>query len=126
MRTPNTSLSKSVNLRTRSTFMRGWCERCSQQRGDETDMKLALIGYGAMGKLVANLATAAGDELGLTVISHDAARDAGELAESLAGHDVAIDFSVAAAVLRNIEACARAGVPLVEGTTGWLESEADA
>jgi 4-hydroxy-tetrahydrodipicolinate reductase len=89
-------------------------------------MKLALIGYGAMGKLVANLATAAGDELGLTVTSRAASQDAGELAESLSGHDVAIDFSVAAAALRNIEACARAGVPLVEGTTGWLESEADA
>jgi 4-hydroxy-tetrahydrodipicolinate reductase len=39
---------------------------------------------------------------------------------------VAIDFSVGDAVLRNIEACARARVPLVEGTTGWKAHEATA
>ena len=89
-------------------------------------MKLALIGYGAMGKLVANLAGAAGDEIGLKVTSNDASTDAPELATALRGHDVAIDFSVASAVLRNIEACARAAVPLVEGTTGWQEKEAEA
>jgi 4-hydroxy-tetrahydrodipicolinate reductase len=89
-------------------------------------MKLALIGYGAMGKLVANLAGAAGDEIGLRVTSHAAAQDAVQLANSLRGHDAAIDFSVSSAVLRNIEACARAGVPLVEGTTGWTDNEAEA
>ena len=89
-------------------------------------MRLALIGYGAMGKLVENLASAAGDEIGLKVDSSGASLDAAELAVSLRGHDVAIDFSVAPAVLRNIDACARAGVPLVEGTTGWQEKVADA
>ena len=89
-------------------------------------MKLALIGYGAMGKLVANLASAGGDEIGLKVTSNDASTAAPELATALRGHDVAIDFSVASAVLRNIDACARAGVPLVEGTTGWQEKEAEA
>ena len=89
-------------------------------------MKLALIGYGAMGKLVETLASAAGDEIGLKVSSNDASTDATELATALRGHDVAIDFSVAAAVLRNIDACARAGVPLVEGTTGWQNNEAEA
>ena len=88
-------------------------------------MKLALIGYGAMGKLVANLASAAGDEIGLTVTSRDASQDAAQLASALHGHDVIIDFSVSSAVLRNIEACARAGVPLVEGTTGWTNDEAE-
>ena len=89
-------------------------------------MRLALIGYGAMGKLVENLASAAGDEIGLKVDSSGASLDAAELAVSLRGHDVAIDFSVAPAVLRNIEACARAGVPLVEGATGWQEKLSDA
>jgi 4-hydroxy-tetrahydrodipicolinate reductase len=89
-------------------------------------MRLALIGYGAMGKLVENLASAAGDEIGLKVNSHDLSLDAAQLAVSLRGHDAAIDFSVAPAVLRNIDACARAGVPLVEGTTGWQEKVADA
>ena len=89
-------------------------------------MKLALIGYGAMGRLVETLSRNAGDEIGLTVTSTDASQDAAQLATALRGHDVAIDFSVASAVLRNIEACARAGVPLAEGTTGWQEKEAEA
>jgi 4-hydroxy-tetrahydrodipicolinate reductase len=86
-------------------------------------MKLALLGYGAMGKLVANLAAAAGDEIGTILTSRDASLTAEQVASAVGDHDVAIDFSVGAAVLRNIEACARAGVPIVEGTTGWLGNE---
>ncbi len=82
-------------------------------------MKLALIGNGAMGRLVTTMARDAGDEIGLVLTSHDAGRSAGELANDLRGHDVAIDFSLANTVLKNIEACAQAGVSLVEGTTGW-------
>ena len=88
-------------------------------------MKLALIGYGAMGQLVASQARAAGDEIGATLRSRDAAQTVDEVAASLRGHDAAIDFSVGAAVRRNAEACALAGVALVEGTTGWKETEAD-
>lgn len=88
-------------------------------------MKLALIGQGAMGQLVESLGQAAGDEIGVTVTSRDESLDATQLAASLSGHDAAIDFSVGSAVLRNVEACARAGVPLVEGTTGWKDQEAD-
>lgn len=86
-------------------------------------MKLALIGYGAMGKLVADLARAAGDDVGAIITSRDASQDAVQVAAVLRGHDVAIDFSAGSTVLRNAEACARAGVPLVEGTTGWRENE---
>lgn len=89
-------------------------------------MKLALVGHGAMGQLVESLARAAGDEIGFKITSRDASQNAAQLAASLSGHDVAIDFSVGPAVLRNIEACARAGVPLVEGTTGWGDREAEA
>lgn len=88
-------------------------------------MKLALIGYGVMGQLVAGQARAVGDEIGATLRSRDAARTIHEVAASLRGHDVAIDFSVGSAVARNVEACARAGVPLVEGTTGWQDDEAE-
>lgn len=88
-------------------------------------MKIALIGYGAMGALVARLATAATDEIGATITSEQASQDASQLASVLKGHDVAIDFSIASAVWRNVEACARAGVPLVEGTTGWQKDEQD-
>jgi 4-hydroxy-tetrahydrodipicolinate reductase len=82
-------------------------------------VKLALIGYGAMGQLVANLAAKQGNEVALTLTSHDADRGVDDLAKALRETDVAIDFSVAGAVPKNVEACARAGVPLVEGTTGW-------
>ena len=85
-------------------------------------MKLALIGYGVMGQLVAAEARKAGDEVGVVITS----KDGSQIAEKLRGHDVAIDFSVGDAVLRNVEACARAQVALVEGATGWKQHEADA
>ena len=85
-------------------------------------MKLALIGHGAMGQLVEQLAREAGDDVGAILTSRDSALSVvDEMAGSLTGHDVAIDFSVGGAVTRNVEACARAGVPLVEGTTGWKD-----
>lgn len=82
-------------------------------------MKLALIGYGAMGQLVAKLANEQGHEIALKLTSRDAERDAEEVVAELRDCDVAIDFSVAAAVTNNIDACMFAGIPLVEGTTGW-------
>lgn len=89
-------------------------------------MKLALIGQGAMGQLVAARARDEGHEIALTLCSQDAERTTQELAERLSAADVAIDFSVGPAVLRNIKACAQAGVPLVEGTTGWAGEQAKA
>jgi 4-hydroxy-tetrahydrodipicolinate reductase len=82
-------------------------------------VKVAIIGYGAMGQLVAKLAAEQGHEVGASLASRDSNRDFADLAEELHCCDVAIDFSVAAAVPKNVEICARAGVPLVEGTTGW-------
>jgi len=85
-------------------------------------MKIALIGYGAMGQLIETLAKKAGDEIAVVIDEADAALSAEALAEKLKGSpsvDVAIDFSAAGAVRRNIEACCLAGVPVVEGTTGW-------
>lgn len=96
-------------------------------------MRIALIGNGAMGRLVAAEAIAAGDDVALIVTSQEGDLNPDQLASRLCGPnekflavdqtpgrpDVAVDFSVGEAVLRNIEACARAGVPLVEGTTGW-------
>jgi len=84
-------------------------------------MKIALIGYGVMGQLVAAEARKAGDEIGAVFTSKESA-----LTEKLQGHDVAVDFSVGEAVLRNVEACARAKVALVEGTTGWKQHESAA
>ncbi len=82
-------------------------------------MKIALIGYGAMGKLIETLAENKNHEIVLTVDESNANLSAEELAEKLKGANVAIDFSIAEAVRRNTEACLIANVPLVEGTTGW-------
>jgi 4-hydroxy-tetrahydrodipicolinate reductase len=74
-----------------------------------------------MGRLVEAGARKNGDEIGLVITSkNDLTLD------QLHGHDVAIDFSVGDAVLKNVEACARAHVPLVEGTTGWKQHESTA
>ena len=84
-------------------------------------MRIAVIGFGAMGRLVEAGARKNGDEIGLVITSkNDLTLD------QLHGHDVAIDFSVGDAVLKNVEACARARVPLVEGTTGWKQHESTA
>jgi 4-hydroxy-tetrahydrodipicolinate reductase len=82
-------------------------------------LKLALIGHGAMGHLVELLARARGYNLGAVIDSSAAESDVDSLATLLRGHDAAIDFSVAPAVQTNVAACMRAGIPLVEGTTGW-------
>lgn len=88
-------------------------------------MKIALIGYGAMGKLIERLAIEKGHDIGVVIDESYADLSGGDLAAKLAGADVAIDFTTAEAVRRNVEACVLAGVPLVEGTTGW-NSERDA
>jgi 4-hydroxy-tetrahydrodipicolinate reductase len=76
-----------------------------------------------MGQLVAAEAQRAGDEIGHIVSTKNFVTSVDELALVLRGHDVAIDFSVADAVLRHVEACAQAGVALVEGTTGWSQHD---
>ena len=84
-------------------------------------MMIALIGYGAMGKLVRTMAEERGHEVAVVVNEAHAGLPAEQLAETLSVADVAIDFSAAGAVRRNVEACVIAGLPLVEGTTGWNE-----
>jgi len=83
-------------------------------------MKIGLIGYGAMGRLVGDLATQRGHEIALTIDIDDAQRTVDELIELLRGCDVAIDFSIADAVPKNADVCMRAKVPIVVGATGWL------
>jgi 4-hydroxy-tetrahydrodipicolinate reductase len=88
-------------------------------------MKLALIGYGAMGKLIRTLAEEKGHEITAVIDDGDAGLSAAELAAKLTGIEVAIDFTIAGAVRRNVEACVLAGIPLVEGTTGWNDERAE-
>jgi 4-hydroxy-tetrahydrodipicolinate reductase len=82
-------------------------------------MKIALIGHGAMGKLIERLAEEKGHEIAVVIDDADAGLSAADLAGKLNGVGVAIDFTTAEAVQRNVEACLAAAVPLVEGTTGW-------
>ncbi len=76
-----------------------------------------------MGQMVATEARKAGDEIGAIITSKAGSATLDQLVEELSGHDVAIDFSVGEAVLKNVEACARAKVCLVEGATGWKQHE---
>ena len=82
-------------------------------------MKIALIGYGAMGKLIANSAESKNHEIAVIIDEADANLSADKLAEKLKAAEVAIDFSSAEAVKRNMKTCVLAKIPLVEGTTGW-------
>jgi 4-hydroxy-tetrahydrodipicolinate reductase len=82
-------------------------------------LRLALIGYGRMGRLVEQLAPEHGFEVALRLDDVSNAEGAGITAESFQGIDAAIDFSVPAAVPVNAERIAPLRVPLVVGTTGW-------
>src|SRR5258706_7467116 len=88
-------------------------------------MKIVLIGCGAMGRLIRILAEEKGHEIAVVIDDEDAGLSAAELAQKLKGGDVAIDFTAAEAVRRNVEACVAASVPLVEGTTGWNAQRAE-
>src|SRR2546429_3643162 len=73
-----------------------------------------------MGRVLEESARAAGLEIGVIITS----ANVGDAARLLPGHSVAVDFSAPAAVPAHVEAAAAAGVPLVEGTTGWQREEA--
>ena len=77
-------------------------------------MKIALLGYGRMGKAIEGVALERGHEI---VIRKDV--EPHEIDLKLA--DVAIDFSHPSAAYDNIIQCIDAKVPIVSGTTGWLE-----
>jgi 4-hydroxy-tetrahydrodipicolinate reductase len=89
-------------------------------------VKLAFFGSGQMGSAAIARARAAGHEIGSVLDIEAAGVGADALASALRGHDAALDFSVPEAVLAHVTACARAAVPLVEGTTGWRGDEARA
>jgi len=82
--------------------------------------RLALVGYGRMGRLVERLAPDYGFGVGLRLTGADAGAG-GIDARRFAGIDVAVDFSVPRAVAGNVERIAALGVPMVVGTTGWGE-----
>lgn len=81
-------------------------------------MKIALLGYGRMGKEIEKIAITRGHEI---VIRKDVEDD---IDITLA--DVAIDFSVPSAAFNNITNCIENKVPVIAGTTGWLEKYEEA
>jgi 4-hydroxy-tetrahydrodipicolinate reductase len=76
-------------------------------------MKLAIVGYGKMGRLIEKLAP----EFDFTVHSLIGVNDDLRQAE---GADVAIEFTAPGAVVGNVERLAALGLPIVVGTTGWM------
>ena len=77
-------------------------------------MKIALLGYGKMGQVIERIALERGHEIVLK-------KDETNTFDGLSTADVAIDFSVPMAAVENISSCFHANVPVVSGTTGWLE-----
>lgn len=77
-------------------------------------MKIALLGYGKMGKTIERLAVERGHEIILKITEDIEKAD-------LQQADVAIDFSVPDAAYKNITTCFEKQVPVVSGTTGWLK-----
>jgi 4-hydroxy-tetrahydrodipicolinate reductase len=84
-------------------------------------MKLALLGYGKMGKLIEQLAPEYGSEVALKLDEYNNANFEGITAGNFRGIDAALDFSIPAAAVKNIEKTAALGVNIVVGTTGWFE-----
>ena len=81
--------------------------------------RLAIVGYGKMGRLVEQLAPEYGFDVGLKLDEFNNAKFEGITAENFRGIDVAIDFTVPHVVTRNVELIAALGVNMVVGTTGW-------
>lgn len=77
-------------------------------------MNIALLGYGKMGKTIERLALGKGHSVGVKA-------DGSDVSVDLWGIDVAIEFSVPEAAVKNITSCFEQGVPVVSGTTGWLD-----
>ncbi|MEM6964486.1 MAG: 4-hydroxy-tetrahydrodipicolinate reductase [Bacteroidota bacterium] len=81
-------------------------------------MKIAIIGYGKMGRTIEAIALEKGYEIVLQVDKENASTWTNE---QLQRADVAIEFTQPESAINNIVRCFEAGVPVVSGTTGWVE-----
>ncbi|HEY5687178.1 MAG TPA: 4-hydroxy-tetrahydrodipicolinate reductase [Yeosuana sp.] len=77
-------------------------------------MKIALLGYGKMGKTIEQIAIQRGHQIVLKVDKDDHDYD-------ITKADVAIDFSIPSVAFSNISNCINNQIPVISGTTGWLE-----
>jgi 4-hydroxy-tetrahydrodipicolinate reductase len=80
-------------------------------------MNIALIGYGKMGKEIEQIAISHGHTITLKV---DVTNASTYTIDDLKKADVAIEFSTPESAIQNIYKCFDAGVPVVVGTTGWM------
>lgn len=82
-------------------------------------MKIAIIGYGKMGKAIEEIAVAKGHEI---ILKIDAANTSDFTKENIQNADVAIEFTGPQSAFENITKCIQWGVPVVSGSTGWLDN----
>ncbi|MDB2462493.1 4-hydroxy-tetrahydrodipicolinate reductase [Algibacter sp.] len=82
-------------------------------------MNIALLGYGKMGKTIEQIAIKRGHNVVLTI-------DKGDTDYDITKADVAIDFSIPTVAYNNISNCINNNVPVISGTTGWLDKYDDA
>ena len=85
-------------------------------------MKLAIIGYGRMGHLVEEVAKSRGIEISCIIDINDTEKFS---SEEFRKSEVAIQFTTPASAVEGILACFAAKLPVVVGTTGWLNSLPD-
>ncbi len=80
-------------------------------------MKIALLGYGRMGKEIEKIAIQRGHEIVI--------KTSGKDSYDITTADVAIDFSIPSSAYNNISNCINHNIPVVSGTTGWLDKYND-
>lgn len=83
-------------------------------------MKIALIGYGKMGKEIEKIAVDRGHEI---VLKIDITNPEDLTIQNLQKADVAIEFTIPTLAVNNYNLCFEAGIPVVSGTTGWLDRQ---
>lgn len=81
-------------------------------------MKIALLGYGRMGKIIERVATERGHFICIKA-------DSKTLDLDFSDTDVAIDFSLPSTAISNIKKALDANIPVISGTTGWLDNYED-
>jgi 4-hydroxy-tetrahydrodipicolinate reductase len=85
-------------------------------------MKIAIIGYGKMGKMIEELSIKMGHEV---VLKIDKDNPGDFNTQNLQKANVAIEFSRPEVAFENISKCIIAGIPVISGTTGWLEKKSE-
>ncbi|UMQ41462.1 4-hydroxy-tetrahydrodipicolinate reductase [Chryseobacterium sp. Y16C] len=81
-------------------------------------MRIALVGYGKMGKIIDEIAQKRGHEVVARLKETPTA-------ENLNHPDVVIEFSLPEVAFENVKACLENNIPVICGTTGWLEKRSE-